>query len=248
MKPFLLLLVFAAPTFAANEADFGLISVSPLESARLTGYCDGSVEPTPCTVMFEFHDAAGRTLQQSTVTLAPGTGGFLDLAPAAAGVGRPSEINPCFKVLRGAAFASLEVFDVFSERTHIMISWADGSVRKSGDIDFGMGAISRGDTARLGAFCEGDGSVLPTPCDVVFEFHDINGRLLKQTTMILQPGTGGVLDLRWQDTGSTARRVEITPCFKVLRGSAITNFAIIDSALGVTLSQSYQATRLVAVD
>jgi hypothetical protein len=236
----------AALAAAATEADFGLIGITAFEDARLTAYCDGSVAPNPCAVTFTFHDINGRTLKQATLTLQPGTGGFLDFTPAQSGFGSPVQIDPCWKVLRGAAFASLEVFDTFTQRTRILINWGDRSLARTGDVDFGLAGITRSDTARLGAFCEADGSVVPPPCDVTFEFHDIQGKLIKQSRMTLQPDTGGFLDLRWAETGSTARRVEIDPCWKVSGGPAVGTLAIVDDFSGLTLAQAYPAALAVA--
>jgi hypothetical protein len=85
------------------------------------------------------------------------------------------------------------------------------------DADFGLIGITSFETARLNAFC--DGSVVPAPCDVTFEFHDQRGGTLKQASMVLQPNTVGFLDFSLA-TAAFASRVEIEPCFKVLRGTA----------------------------
>src|SRR5947207_1132086 len=123
----------AALASAATDANFGLIGIARFETARLTEYCDGSVVPTPCDITFEFHDMGGRTLKQATMTLQPGTGGFLVLTPAEGTPPEPvrGQIDPCWKVLRGVALASLEVFDNFSLRTRILINWGDRSVPRS---------------------------------------------------------------------------------------------------------------------
>jgi hypothetical protein len=247
----LIWLAFATAVIAssATKADFGLIGIKAFENARLTAFCDGSVAPNPCAITLEFHDIGGNTLKQSTLTLQPGTGGFLDFTASASGFGGPVLINPCFDVLRGAAFASLEVFDVFTLRTRILINWGDRSLAKTGDVDFGLAGITRSDTARLGAFCEADGSVAPPPCDITFEFHDIQGNAIKQSRMTLQPDTGGFLDLKWSETGTTARRVELSPCFKVAVGGgpAVGTLAVVDNFSGLTLAQAYPATLAVAV-
>jgi hypothetical protein len=140
-----------------------LIGIASVENARLAAYCDGSVVPTPCAVTFEFHDIQGRVLNSATVTLLPGTGGFLDMPAAKTGLASPVLIEPCFTVLRGVALASLQVFDTFSLRTRILINWGDRSLARQGDVDFGQAGITAFDTARIGAFCAADGSVVPTP-------------------------------------------------------------------------------------
>lgn len=238
----LLTLLTATLSVAATEADFGLVGITQFENARLTAYCDDSPDATPCAITFEFHDIRGGTLKQATVTLQPGTAGFLDFAarPGETAAG-PVLIDPCWTVLRGAALASFEVFDMFSQRTRILINWGDRSLPRTGDVDFGLAGVTAFDAARLGAVCEGDGSVAPAPCDVTAEFHDMQGKTIKQSRMILQPGTGGYVDLKWQETGSTAMRVEIAPCWKVAGGGAVASFALVDSFTGLTIVQSYPA-------
>jgi hypothetical protein len=227
---------------------FGLIGLLPHETARLNAFCDGSVMPTPsaaatpCEATLEFHDINGRLLQHSELTLRPGTGGFLDQTPPPSGDRTAAQIIPSWRFTRGNAVASLELFDSSSLRTRLLIDWGDGAVARTGEADFGLAAITPFDNGHLGAFCpaaEGDGSVTPAPCDVMFEFHDSTGRMLKQSSMTLRPGTGGFLDLTWPDTGSTARRVEINPGLKVIRGAAVATFAIVDSTTGLTITQTY---------
>jgi hypothetical protein len=244
-----LALAMGALAAAATEADFGLIGITGFENARLTADCDGSVVPGPCAITLTFHDINGRTLKEATLTLQPGTGGFLDFTPAQGAFGVPVLLDPCVKVLRGAAFLSLEVFDTFTQRTRILINWGDRSLARTGDVDFAVAGITSFDTARLGAFCEADGSVMPPPCDVTLEFHDLQGNLLKQSRMTLQPDTGGFLDLRWSETRSISRRVELDPCVKVAvsGGPAVGTFAIVDNFIGLTLVQAYPATLAVAV-
>ena len=226
---------------AANEVEFGLIGLTPLETARLTAYCDGSVTPIPCEVTFTFHHAGGRTLKQSTMTIQPGATGFLDLTAAQTGISGLVQADPCWKISRGAALASLEVFDVVSQRTRILSNWGDRSVPRTGDIDFAVAGITAFDTLRLGAYCEGDGSVTPSPCSMVYEFHDANGRLVKQGRMTLQPETGGFADLRFAEAGGTGRRAEIDPCWKVERGNIVASLAVVDNFTGLTLTQAYPA-------
>jgi hypothetical protein len=223
------------------EADFGLIGLSAFENARLAAYCDGSVTPVPCEITFTFTHVGGRVLKQSTMTLQPGTAGFLDLAAGQTGISGLVQIDPCWKVTRGAARASLQVFDIFSQRTRILINWGDRSVPRTGDVDFGLVGLTAFDTARLGAFCEGDGSVTPSPCSILFEFHDAAGKTVKQSRLILAPETGGFVHLRLAETGATARRVEIDPCFTVERGSAVGSLATIDNFTGLTITQAYPA-------
>jgi hypothetical protein len=239
-----LLMLVTAGLGMAEEVHFGPIQIAAFENARLTADCDGSVEPTPCEITFEFRHMGGRVLKQTSMTIQPGASGFVDLAAAQTGISGPVLIEPCWKVTRGAAFASLEVFDTFSQRTRILINWGDRSIARSGDVDFGLAGLTPFDTLRMSAFCSDDQDVpgrLPAPCDVVFEFHDVQGRAIKETRMTLQPGTGGSADLRWPETGATARRVELDPCWKVAGGLAIGTLAVIDNLTGLTIAQAYPA-------
>lgn len=238
-----LLTLATASAGTAADFHFGPIQIASFENARLTAYCDGSV--TPCEVTFLFVHGGGRLLKQATMTIQPGTSGFLDLAAAQTGISGPVLIEPCWKVTRGAVLASLEVFDVFSLRTRILINWGDRSVPRLGDIDLGLVGITPFDTGRLSAFCpaEQDTPGRPAlPCDVTFEFHDAQGRLLKQTDITLQPGTSGFADLRFAETRTAARRVEIEPCWKVAGGAAAATFSVLDTFSGLTIAQAYPAT------
>ncbi len=247
------LALFTAAMAVAAEGEFGLVGISSIDTARLTAYCDddATATPTACDVMFTFFDIKGGTLKQATLILQPGTSGFVDFNPPAGS--SPVEIAPCWKVLRGTAMASLEVFDIFTERTRILINWGDRPVARTGDVDFGLAGITPFDTGRLSAYCEGDGSVAPPACDITFEFHDMAGKLIKQSRMILPANTGGHLDVKWADLGTTARRVEISPCWKgavggiASLGSAIASFAVIDNFTGMTLAQTSPAAPLSAV-
>jgi hypothetical protein len=248
VKTCIAFLALIAPALsAAVEADFGLIGITGFETARLNAFCDGSVVPAPCDITFEFHDMNGRVLKQVSMTLQPETSGFLDFSLAAATfVPGRVEIAPCWTIQRGTAQASLEIFDNFTERTRMLINWSPGAQpRSAADVDFGAVAITRSDIARMGAFCEGDGSVVPA-CDVIFEFHDVNGRVLKSTRMTLPANTGAFVDLTYSEAGSTARRVLISPCWTVASGAAVLDLQTVDSLTGLTITQAYPAALVTA--
>jgi hypothetical protein len=206
------------PAAAAGEADFGLMGITGFESARLNAFCDGSVVLTPCDITFEFHDINGRTLKQVSTIVQPESTGFVDFTLGASlFVPGRVEIDPCFTILRGTAQASVEIFDNFTQRTRILIDWGDGSrARSAADVDFGAVAITRSDIARMGAFGEGDGSVMPA-CE------------------------GAYLGLRYFEAGSTATRVSIEPCWTVANGAAVLDVQTVDSFTGFTLTQGYPA-------
>jgi hypothetical protein len=240
-------LIVAALPAAAVEVDFGLIGITGFETARLNAFCDGSVTPVPCDITFEFHDITGRTLKQVSMIIQPEASGFVDFSLGAGLlVAGRVEIDPCWTILRGTAQASVEIFDNFTQRTRILINWGDGAVaRSAADVDFGTVAITRADIARMGAFCEGDGSVVPS-CDVTFEFHDANGNVLKASRMTVPAGTGAYLDLRYIETGSTATRVLISPCWTVASGAAVVDLQTVDSFTGLTLTQAYPGALLTS--
>lgn len=233
-------LSLAALPAAAAEADFGMIGVTPFETARLNAFCDGSVVPTPCDVTFEFHDIKGNTLKQASLTLQPEASGFVDFAltTLAALPGRV-EIRPCIKVLRGTAQSSLELVENFTQRTRLLIAWTGAAAPKSGaDVDFGAAGITRFDTARIGASCQGESTDSPS-CAVALEFHDAGGRTIKTSRLTIAPGASAFLDLAFAETGAAGGRVTIDPCWTVATGAAVLSLQTIDTFSGLTITQAY---------
>ncbi len=231
----------------AAELNFGLTGITPLETARLAAFCSDDASRIgigPCDVTFEFHDSRGRTLKQTTITLDPGTGGSFDLTASETGpAGNRLEIIPCILVGRGAAFASYQVFDNLTQRTRIFANWQDPPNPLSGEIHFGSFGITAFDTSRLNAVCPAaDVTRTPEPCDVTFIFHDARGRILKQSTMTLDPGASAFLDLRGSEAGLNVRRGEIIPCFRVGRGAIVGTVETIDNLTGLTLVLAHAAT------
>ena len=138
-------LITAAVSFGATS-HFGLVPLGRLDTARLTVYCDddGSATPVPCDITLEFHDTRGALVKQTSMTLQLGSSGYLDFQ---AGIGQDTVgIDPCWKILRGAAMASVEVFDALTQRTRILIDWADQMTPRTGDVDFGLVGITPFDT------------------------------------------------------------------------------------------------------
>ena len=209
--------------------------------------------PIPCHLFLEAHNLQGVLLSQQEFTLRSGQSASLELpggrgangAPAAA----PNEIAASFVVESGEILASLELVDT-DLRTRLFEPWGDGSVSKLGKLDFGSVGLSRSDTGRLKAFCDGsvrtaDGSVRKA-CEVTFEFTDGNGRVLKSSRTTLQPGTGAFVDLHYEDTGGSSPRAAVAPCLKVAGGSAVASFALLDRASGQTITQSSPAALVSA--
>jgi hypothetical protein len=226
----------------AAEVHFGPTAISSIETARLSAYCDGSVVPGPCLVTFEFRKPDGTTLLTNTQTIQPGAGAFLDLPADRAGITRGhGEIDPCWDVQRGGVFLSLEVFHSGNLRTRMSIGWSDRSLPRSGDIDFAPAGLTSSDTARLGAFCPDDTRGAPA-CRVHLEFHDLNGRTLKQADLTVQPGGSGFLDFRFSEAASSARRLMLQPCIKVGDGGpVVATLGIIDDGGGQPAVQTYPA-------
>jgi len=234
-------LAIAIPA-AAADIDLGLVGITPFETARMNAFCDGSVTPTPCDITFEFHDANGNVLKQVSIILQPETTSSVDYAVRAS-TALPSriEIDPCFKVLRGTAQLSVELIENLTQRTHLLINWGAGAAPHSGaDVDFGAVGITRFDTARMGAACEGDSTDSPV-CDVTFEFHDAAGNVLKSARMSIQPGASAFVDLNFSDTKAAGGRVTIDPCWTVASGAAILDLQTIDRLTGITVTQAYPA-------
>jgi hypothetical protein len=69
--------------------------------------------------------------------------------------------------------------------------------------------------------------------------------MLKQSRMVIEPGTGGYLDLYYEDTPQTMARQEVIPQLTVTGGNAIGGFAVLDRATGGTITQSFPATAAI---
>jgi hypothetical protein len=93
-----------------DAAPFGLTAT---ETARLGAFCPEDSRAA-CNVTFEFHDAAGRLLKQSTASITPGASASLDFhAAEGASVlgGRRITIDPCWKVGDFPAVVTLAIID-----------------------------------------------------------------------------------------------------------------------------------------
>ena len=136
---------------------------------------------------------------------------------------------------------SLEILDSATLRTAHAYNWEDSFTPRTGNVEFGPVNLTRSDTGRTKAFC--DGSVR-TACNVTISYFDANGRMLKESRMTLQPGTSGFTDLSYSEAGSTDRTVEIRPTLNIGEGPVIASFALLDAEGGRTITQSTPASLL----
>ena len=254
ISPFLFVVFYAIPPAVAAEAEFGVTGLTFYETARLSAFCSEHLAlgraAEPCEVTFTFHSTEGRDFRQATLTLPFGTGGSLDLRGSdVAARGSTVEIVPCLKIGRGAVVVTFQTFDNFTLRTNLLVNWSDRSVHRSGEIDFGMAGLTAFDTGRLSASCPDDltpAGQPPDPCNVTLIFHDVRGRVLKQSQMTLPPGTSASVDLRASEAGLTSSRGEIVPCIKVGRGMVIGGFRLLDNLTGHTNALVHPAAGLFA--
>jgi hypothetical protein len=200
--------------------------------------------PIPCDTTLEVIDTHGVLLKQAHLFLPPGTIQTLDFASEAQGR-EPIEVIPRWFLTQGSANFSLEVFDSEDLRTRFFVNWGDGSVAKTGNLDSGPVSMTRGDSGRLKVYCDGsvrvEGTLRMLPCQASLAFHDGSGRVLKQSGINLAPATAGFLDLSFEETHSANRRAVIIPSLTVTGGPAVGSFALLDSATGRTITQSYPA-------
>jgi hypothetical protein len=231
------------PALPVLHGAFCCGGISPEQTARLSAFCDGSVTPAPCNATLEFHDIHGVLLNQTHLNLRPGETGFLDQQPP--DPDRPMEVIPKWFLNEGSANLSFEVSDTENLRTRFFVNWADGSVAKTGNLDSGPVSLTRGDTGRLEVYCDGsvrvEGTLRFASCQAGLAFHDTNGRLLKQSHLNLAPGTAGFLDLTFDETRSMDRRAVVIPSLNVTGGPAVGSLAVLDSATGITITQSSPA-------
>jgi hypothetical protein len=244
------LLLFAASAIAlghGDEAWFGPVRLTSVETARLAAFCPSSAAGgEACQVAFHFHDVNGRLVKEANASILPGRSAGLDFAlPAGA---RPGEIIPCLRVLRGTAYGSFQVFDNFTKRTRIQQAANEQASPRGGEHHFGVSALTGLDAGRLAAHCpvSHDAAAAGSPCEVVLMFLDTAGRLLKSSTATLPPGGTAFLDLRPSDLPTPGRQVEIVPCFFVGRGAAVTSFALIDLLTGLTTAYFHSASPTAA--
>lgn len=85
-----------------------------------------------------------------------------------------------------------------------------------GNLNSGPLGITPLDTLKVKVYC--DGSVRPgeappaATCSAILGFADaVSGQTLKQSRVVLAPGTGGYVDLNYEDTLQTLPRQEVIP-------------------------------------
>jgi hypothetical protein len=109
---------------------FGMIGIAINEAARVNAVCSagmlpGNATPSPCTVTLAFEDVNHNLLQQTTVTLQPGQGTFLDLhgSDLARGGARRVEAQPCIKPAgTGFVLGTVEIFDELTGRSAAVLN------------------------------------------------------------------------------------------------------------------------------
>lgn len=232
------------------DYDYGLVGLSSLETARLAAVCseDGPRGAVPCEIEFVILDRAGRPVKRSAATLQPGVSAFMDYRlPDSVAAGRRGELIPCIRVLAGAVWSNLQVMDNFTNRTRLSRNLTGLPAPAGGEIHYGSAGLTGLDTARLGAVCAKDPSRADggDPCQVTFIVHDLQGRILKQSPVTLMPGAGGSMDFRTAEAGLPARRGEIVPCVRVLRGSVLGTLDVFDSLSGLSLTSAGAAAALL---
>ncbi|MEO8373088.1 MAG: hypothetical protein ABI806_28135 [Candidatus Solibacter sp.] len=159
---------------------------------------------------------------------------------------RRGDVIPCIRVASGAVASNLQLFDNFTLRTRLFRNWSDQPVATAGEVHFGLAGLIGFDTARVNAFCPDDptSAMGSSPCEVTLIFHDTQGRILRQVTTTLQPGTGGSLDFRTTEAGLPARRGEIVPCIRVARGAVVSSVELFDTLTGLTIASMHAAAAL----
>lgn len=239
---FVMLATSAVAMAHGDEAWFGPVRLTPGETARLAAFC-GSADG--CDVAFHFHDVNGRLVKESRASLVAGQSASLDFSIAA--LARPGELIPCIRVVRGSAFGTLQLFDTLIQRTRIQMQASGESVPRSGELHFGPTGLAGLEAGRLAAHCPAPHGTaeVAQPCEVALMFLDPNGRPVKQSTASLLPGGTAFLDLGPRELGN-ARRREIVPCVRVLRGAAIGGYSQIDLLTGLTTNLSGPSAATIA--
>ena len=234
----------AVPRTAHSYGIVGMYAHRPGVTSRLNAVCSPATT-SPCDLALEFHDIHGVLVAQTETILRPGQTASLDQPVSRDFMPDAGELIPRWFLKSGMADVSFEILDS-SMRTNFFVNWADGSVSKMGNLNSGPVGITAADTVRAKVYC--DGSVRPgiaasaSTCRATLGFTDtVSGRVLKQSRVMLAPGTGGYLDLNYEDTPQTSPRQEVIPQLTVTGGNAVGGFAVLDRATGGTVTQSFPA-------
>ena len=237
----------ATPRIAHSSGIVGMYAHRPGVTSQLNAICSNSTS-SPCDVALEFHDIHGVLVSQTETTLRPGQATSLDQPVSRDFMPDAGELIPRWYLKSGNADVSFEIIDSSTMRSNFFVNWADGSVSKMGNLNSGPVGITPFDTVRVKVYCDGsvrsgEAAAISAPCSATLGFADsASGRTLKQSRMVLQPGTAGYLDLFYEDTPQTATREEVRPMITVNGGNAIGGFAILDRGTGGTVTQSFPAS------
>jgi hypothetical protein len=114
----------------------GPIGLTSSDTARLKAYCDGSVRNTSCDALLTFTDAVtGTVLEQSRLTLHPGTGTYLDLSFRDSSVGLARSVVPTVTFTGGRGIAQIALFDATTGDTITQSGLVLATAESAGDND-----------------------------------------------------------------------------------------------------------------
>jgi hypothetical protein len=235
----------ATPLVAHSSGFVGMFAHRPGVTAQLNALCQNSTG-LPCDLALEFHDIHGVLVSQRKGVLRPGETASLDQPVSRDFMPDGGELIPRWFLKSGAADVSFEMIDSSTMRTDLFVNWGDGSAPQVGNLDSGPVAITPLDALRVKVYCDGtvrnSESRNSIPCSATLGFADPSGRMLKLSRMVLEPGTGGYLDLHYEDTPQTMPRQTVIPQLTVTGGNAVGGFAVLDRATGGTVTQSFPGT------
>jgi hypothetical protein len=238
----------ATPLVAHTQGIVGIFAHRPGVTSRLNVLCNPA--SPPCALALEFHDIHGVLVSQKQVTVRPSETTSLDQPVSRDFMPDGGELVPRWFLKSGIGDVSFEIFDSSTGRTDLFVNWGGGSAPKTGNLNSGPVAITPLDTVRVKAYCDGSAptgeAAVKTQCTAILGFADAaSGRMLKQSRMVIEPGTGGYLDLHYEDTPQTMPRQEVIPQLTITGGNGIGGFAVLDRATGGTITQSFPAAAAV---
>jgi hypothetical protein len=185
--------------------------------ARLNVYYHDLLPPDPCAqgtactppasfdAMLTFYFADGSVCIQRKVTLYQDKGASLGFSPTSFGAdGRVAlrgevVVSPDPGGYQPRVVPSLEVFDAASGLTGVLnpgsLVGFNPQPEPPGDFGFGLFNVVKGQTARVNvSYVETPRGFPPGPCRATVSFYDGDGRLIGQSTQVLEPGKTAQFD------------------------------------------------------